>query len=101
MEVEWTESALDDMRAFDKGIARRVRKCVERFAEAGAGNVKRLQGIDPSEFRLRVGDYRVRCGLDGETMHISYGFAIANRLIGKPMGMQHAFLGFRCKPLET
>jgi mRNA-degrading endonuclease RelE of RelBE toxin-antitoxin system len=26
----------------------------------GEGDVKRLQDIDPPEFRLRVGDYRVR-----------------------------------------
>jgi mRNA-degrading endonuclease RelE of RelBE toxin-antitoxin system len=26
----------------------------------GDGDVKRLQGIQPPEFRLRVGDYRVR-----------------------------------------
>ncbi len=60
MEIEWTETALEDMAALDRDIARRVKQSVERFAESGAGNVKRLQGIDPPEFRLRVGDYRVR-----------------------------------------
>ena len=59
-EVEWTETALEDMAALDKGIARRVKQAVERFADTGVGNVKRLQGIDPPEYRLRVGDYRVR-----------------------------------------
>ncbi len=43
------------MADLDKGIARRVKNSVERFAETGAGNVKRLQYIDPPEFRLRVG----------------------------------------------
>jgi hypothetical protein len=57
-EVEWTETALEDMAALDKGIARRIKHAVERFADTGAGNVKRLQGIDPPEYRLRVGDYR-------------------------------------------
>ncbi len=47
------------MLSLDKGIARRIKLSTERFAETGAGNVKRLQGIDPPEFRLRVGDYRV------------------------------------------
>jgi mRNA-degrading endonuclease RelE of RelBE toxin-antitoxin system len=56
--------------ALDKGIARRVKQSVERFAETGAGNVKQLQGIDPPEFRLRVGDYRVRFHMDDETMRI-------------------------------
>jgi mRNA interferase RelE/StbE len=70
MEIEWTGAALEDMAALDKGIARRVKQSVERFAETGAGKVKRLQGIDPPEFRLRVGDYRVRFHKDGETVTV-------------------------------
>lgn len=70
MEIEWTETALADMADLGKGIARRVKQGVERFAETGAGNVKRLQDIDPPEFRLRVGDYRVRFHQDKETMRI-------------------------------
>ena len=69
-EVEWTGPALDDMAALDKGIAHRVKRAVERFAETAAGNVKRLQGIDPPEYRLRVGDYRVRFRQDAETVRI-------------------------------
>jgi mRNA-degrading endonuclease RelE of RelBE toxin-antitoxin system len=30
--------------------------------------VKKLQDIDPPEYRLRVGDYRVRFALEKETM---------------------------------
>jgi mRNA interferase RelE/StbE len=63
-EIEWTEKALEDMAALDKGVARWVKQAVERFADTGAGNVKRLQGIEPPEYRLRVGDYRVRFHLD-------------------------------------
>lgn len=69
-EIEWTEASLEDMAALDKGIARRVKQAVERFAETGAGSVKKLQGIDPPEYRLRVGDYRIRFELDGETIRI-------------------------------
>ena len=69
-EVEWTETALEDMAALDKGIARRVKQAVERFADTGAGNVKRLQGIDPPEYRLRVGDYRVRFHMNDETVQV-------------------------------
>ena len=68
--IEWTEAALDDMAALDKGVARRVKQSVERFAETGAGNVKKLQGIHPPEFRLRIGDYRVRFHLDDETVRV-------------------------------
>jgi len=69
-EIEWTETALEHMAALDKGIARRVKQVVERFADTGAGNVKRLQGVDPPEYRLRVGDYRVRFHLESETIRL-------------------------------
>lgn len=58
------------MAALDRGMARRVKAAVERFAETGAGNVKRLQGIDPPEYRLRVGNWRVRFELESETVRI-------------------------------
>lgn len=58
------------MAALDKGATRRIKASVERFSETGVGNVKKLQGIDPPEFRLRVGDYRVRFRMDGNTLRI-------------------------------
>lgn len=70
MEIEWTGTALEDMAGLDKGIARRVKTAVERFAETGAGNVMRLTAITPPEFRLRVGDYRVRFHNDGATITV-------------------------------
>jgi mRNA-degrading endonuclease RelE of RelBE toxin-antitoxin system len=68
--IEWTDASLEDMAALDKGMARRIKLAVERFAATGAGNVKRLQGIDPPEYRLRAGDYRVRFHQDGETVRV-------------------------------
>jgi mRNA-degrading endonuclease RelE of RelBE toxin-antitoxin system len=68
--VEWTEFALQDMAALDKGVARRVAKAVERFAEAGAGNVRKLQDVDPPEYRLRIGDWRARFVQDEDTIRI-------------------------------
>lgn len=64
-EVEWTESALDDLAALDKGVARRIKLAIERFASTGAGDIKPLQGLEPPECRLRSGDYWVRFHLDG------------------------------------
>jgi mRNA-degrading endonuclease RelE of RelBE toxin-antitoxin system len=58
------------MAALDKAVARRVKQAVERFAATGTGNVKRLQGIDPPEYRLRAGDYRIRFHQDGETVRV-------------------------------
>ena len=48
-EIEWTETALADMAALDKGIARRVQQSVERFAATGSGNTKRLTDIQPPQ----------------------------------------------------
>ena len=37
-----------------------------------AGNIKKLQGIDPPEYRLRVGDFRVRFSYpDSDTVRIN------------------------------
>ena len=69
-EIEWTESALEDMAGLDKGTARRVKQAVERFAHTGAGNVKKLPGLDPPEYRLRVGDYRVRFYQESKTIQV-------------------------------
>ena len=52
-DIEWTAASLDDMAGLDKGTARRVQNAVERFVQTGAGNVKKLHGIDPPEYRLR------------------------------------------------
>jgi hypothetical protein len=46
VEIEWTETALGDMADIDNGLARRVKRSVERFVETGSGDVKRLQGIN-------------------------------------------------------
>jgi hypothetical protein len=37
-EIEWTDAALEHMAALDKGVARRVKQAVERFADTGAGS---------------------------------------------------------------
>jgi mRNA interferase RelE/StbE len=94
MEIEWTGAALEDMAALDKGIARRVKQSVERFAETGAGKVKRLQGIDPPEFRLRVGDYRVRFHNDGETVTVLPAFATTPKPIAEPVHQRAPRTGF-------
>jgi hypothetical protein len=33
---------------------------LQRLVQSNTGNIKKLQGIDPPEYRLRVGDWRVR-----------------------------------------
>ena len=68
--IQWSDESQEDLAALDQGIARRVKVAVERFADSGLGDVKKLQGISPPEFRLRVGDFRVRFHIEGEVLRI-------------------------------
>lgn len=68
--IEWTGTAIADMAVLDRAIARRVKQTIERFAATGAGDTKRLTGYEPPQFRLRIGNYRVRFRFERETMQI-------------------------------
>lgn len=56
--------ALRDLERVDQSLRRRVFAALDRLAATGQGDVKRLRGIDPPEWRLRVGDWRVRFRYD-------------------------------------
>jgi mRNA-degrading endonuclease RelE of RelBE toxin-antitoxin system len=43
---------------------------IHRFAATGAGNVHGLHSLHPPEFRLRVGDWRVRFHDHGDWIDI-------------------------------
>ena len=58
--IAWTDPAKADLRAIDQPTALRILHIVARYLATGEGDVKRLQDVEPPEFRLRVGDYRVR-----------------------------------------
>ncbi len=59
-DVTWSEKAFKDLNSLDNRLIDRVADAVERYAQTGAGDIQRLQGISPPERRLRVGDWRVR-----------------------------------------
>jgi mRNA-degrading endonuclease RelE of RelBE toxin-antitoxin system len=58
--IAWTEQAKTDLRAIDQATALRILRIVGRYLATGVGDVKQLQDVEPPEFRLRVGDYRMR-----------------------------------------
>jgi mRNA-degrading endonuclease RelE of RelBE toxin-antitoxin system len=58
--IIWNDRAKAQLRAIDQVTALRILNALARLIATGEGDVKRLQGIDPPEFRLRVGDYRLR-----------------------------------------
>ncbi|ADG07660.1 MULTISPECIES: type II toxin-antitoxin system RelE/ParE family toxin [Kyrpidia] len=57
--VSWSRQALRDLQKLDKSTATRIIAAVETFAETGRGDVRRLSNAD-GEYRLRVGNWRVR-----------------------------------------
>ena len=69
--VEWTPAASRDLRRLERPTAQRVRQTVIDFAETGHGDIVKLHGREP-EWRLRVGDWRVRFTFadGGETLRV-------------------------------
>ncbi len=57
--VQFSPAARADLARLDPPVRARVLAAIERYAAEAAGKVKRLKA-DPPEFRLRVGDWRVR-----------------------------------------
>jgi mRNA-degrading endonuclease RelE of RelBE toxin-antitoxin system len=56
-----TPPAERDIKRLDKPVVGRVFEALDKFvAKYPQGDVVKLQGISPPEYRLRVGDWRVR-----------------------------------------
>lgn len=68
--IAWKDQARNDLRAIDRITALQILHGLDRFTATGEGDVKRLQNIDPPEFRLRVGNYRVRFSDLGDSLVI-------------------------------
>lgn len=56
--VIWSPVARAELRAIDRETAWQMLQGIDRYLETGAGDVIKLQP-PRTEFRLRVGDYRV------------------------------------------
>lgn len=56
MEIEYTKQAAKPISRYDKSTKARLKKAIEKLPQ---GDIKRLQGVTPITFRLRVGDLRV------------------------------------------
>ena len=68
--IEWTDAARAQVRRIDRETARRVLGGLARFLLTEEGDVKLLRDSDPKEYRLCVGDYRVRFHDLGDTLQI-------------------------------
>jgi mRNA interferase RelE/StbE len=64
--VELTPSAQRDLRRLDPPVAKRILEALSRFATTGQGDIRHVTAEYPDQWRLRVGDWRVRFRRDYE-----------------------------------
>ena len=68
--IRWTAEAKADVRRLDRQIAMQIFEALDRYARTDEGDVKQPKG-QQKEFRLRIGDWRVRFTRDeANTMRI-------------------------------
>ena len=66
---QWTEQAKVELRKIERQQAMNILLELTRYGATGQGDVKRLKNSD--QYRLRVGDYRVRfLALEDGTLRI-------------------------------
>ena len=68
--VEWTDAARSDVRLIDRATAMRILEGLAGFLLTDEGDVRLLKDSDPREYRLRIGDYRIRFHDVGDTLQI-------------------------------
>jgi mRNA-degrading endonuclease RelE of RelBE toxin-antitoxin system len=67
-----TDRAKADLADLDRGTRLRIAAAIQRLVVTNAGNIKKLLGIDPPEFRLRAGEWRIRFSCpDASTVRIN------------------------------
>jgi mRNA-degrading endonuclease RelE of RelBE toxin-antitoxin system len=64
--IAWTERALKDADRLDSKIRQRILAAIDRYAADEHGDVMRLEAVEPPEWRLRVGSFRIRFRRDTE-----------------------------------
>jgi len=64
LRIDWTPRAQRDLARLDRPTRERIVAAVLRLAETRQGDVIKLAGKQPPEYRLRVGGWRVRFAWD-------------------------------------
>ncbi len=69
--VDFTRNAQRDLRRLDPQIRQRLLAGIKGLRlDPPQGDIKRLAGVDPAEWRLRIGDWRVRFTIDPNQHHV-------------------------------
>jgi mRNA-degrading endonuclease RelE of RelBE toxin-antitoxin system len=63
-------AARRELRGLDPPARARVVAAIERFVRTGEGDVRKLTNVSPPQWRLRVGEYRVRFLVDGDALEV-------------------------------
>jgi mRNA interferase RelE/StbE len=64
LRIDWTPRAQRDLARLDRPTRERIVAAMLRLAETSRGDVIKLGGKQPPEYRLRVGGWRVRFAWD-------------------------------------
>jgi mRNA-degrading endonuclease RelE of RelBE toxin-antitoxin system len=64
LRLEWTPRAHRDLGRLDRPTRARIVAAVLKLAETHQGDVIKLSGKNPPEYRLRVGGWRIRFAWD-------------------------------------
>jgi mRNA interferase RelE/StbE len=67
LRIDWTPRAQRDLARLDRPTRERIVAAVLRLAETSQGDVVKLAGKQPPEYRLRVGGWRVRFAWDQDS----------------------------------
>ncbi|MNY61198.1 Plasmid stabilization system protein [compost metagenome] len=68
--LEFSPRAARDLQGLDRKTVARIIQALEEFVAFNRGDVKKLRG-KTEEWRLRVGDYRVRFEQDAERLLVT------------------------------
>jgi mRNA-degrading endonuclease RelE of RelBE toxin-antitoxin system len=63
-------AARRELRRLDASERARVVAAIERYANTREGDVRKLIDLSPPQWRLRVGEYRVRFLVEGDTLEV-------------------------------
>jgi mRNA-degrading endonuclease RelE of RelBE toxin-antitoxin system len=58
--LAYTGGAHRDLKRLDASVSARVIRTLEHLADSNEGDVIRLTGVHPPQYRLREGDWRIR-----------------------------------------
>ncbi len=65
--LAYTGGARRDLKRLDASVSARVIRALEHLADSNEGDVIGLTGVHPPQYRLRVGDWRIRFTRDDAT----------------------------------